>query len=266
MEPESVDAIVTDPPYGVNLSKETCPWDTWPGPEPWVEMYRVLKGPGRLAFFIAPRRAHICVPDVVAAGFQVLEVGCWICGVGRPVHKTRLKRCWTAVYFCGKETRGLFPEQARGAYRAVFDLEPRRKGSLKRIPGKLMSRAYGGGKISAYLVDGRHYWPADVACEVGLDFPDKPQYEKIFAVKRVNPSPGTIKDHHITEKPLDLVAQIVRLVSKPGDLVVDPFCGGGSTGEACQRLGRDFVGIELSEAYCEMARRRLAQPMSVELL
>lgn len=66
-------------------------------------------------------------------------------------------------------------------------------------------------------------------------------------------------EDHPTPKPWQLPAFFIQLHSLPGDLVVDPFMGGGSTLEAAYRTGRRFVGIELEERYCEMAVKRLAQ-------
>lgn len=62
--------------------------------------------------------------------------------------------------------------------------------------------------------------------------------------------------HHMTGKPTPLMRQLV-VCTDPGDLVVDPFSGSGTTGVAAILEGRQFVGIELSEAYCEIAARRL---------
>ena len=53
------------------------------------------------------------------------------------------------------------------------------------------------------------------------------------------------------------MAWLVRLVSKEGDVVLDPFMGSGTTGVACKRLGRNFIGIELSEEYIKIAERRI---------
>jgi site-specific DNA-methyltransferase (adenine-specific) len=50
---------------------------------------------------------------------------------------------------------------------------------------------------------------------------------------------------------------LVRLACPPGGVVLDPFCGSGSTGVACVQTGRRFVGIELDPAYHEIARRRI---------
>jgi site-specific DNA-methyltransferase (adenine-specific) len=61
-----------------------------------------------------------------------------------------------------------------------------------------------------------------------------------------------------TQLPLELLRRIVGCSSNPGDLVVDPFTGSGSTPVVCQELGRRFIGAELSAAYIEIARKRLA--------
>lgn len=63
---------------------------------------------------------------------------------------------------------------------------------------------------------------------------------------------------HETQKPLALMLEIVRLFSEPGDLVWDPYCGSGTTGAACLRLGRRFIGHEIQKAYADTARDRLA--------
>ncbi len=53
------------------------------------------------------------------------------------------------------------------------------------------------------------------------------------------------------------MSRIIRAASRPGDLVLDPFCGSGTTGVVCARLGRRFVGIEREPEYNEIARRRI---------
>lgn len=63
--------------------------------------------------------------------------------------------------------------------------------------------------------------------------------------------------HHPTTKPLDLMLRLVELFTDPDDLVLDPFCGSGTTGVACLRLGRRFIGIERDEKYAAVARERL---------
>jgi len=75
------------------------------------------------------------------------------------------------------------------------------------------------------------------------------------------PTPGTgekEKGKHPTQKPLDLLKRIVLASTKENDIVLDPFCGSGTTGVACKDIGnRFFVGIEIEEKYCELAKERL---------
>ncbi len=62
---------------------------------------------------------------------------------------------------------------------------------------------------------------------------------------------------HITQKPLELLAELVR-VCVPGGVVLDPFAGSGSTGVAALASGRSFIGVEVTRHYSEVARARLA--------
>jgi DNA modification methylase len=60
-----------------------------------------------------------------------------------------------------------------------------------------------------------------------------------------------------TQLPLALLRRVVACSSDPGDLVIDPFNGSGTTGAACVELGRRYLGIERSEKFAELARLRL---------
>lgn len=64
---------------------------------------------------------------------------------------------------------------------------------------------------------------------------------------------------HTTQKPLELMAQLVADFTDPGDLILDPFAGSGTTLVAAKRLGRRAIGIEREEQYCEIAAQRLSQ-------
>lgn len=68
---------------------------------------------------------------------------------------------------------------------------------------------------------------------------------------------GDPRTGHQTQKPLALMEVLVRLFSDPGELVLDPFAGSGSTGVAAIRLGRRFLGWELNPEYAGIARGRL---------
>ena len=63
--------------------------------------------------------------------------------------------------------------------------------------------------------------------------------------------------NHPTIKPLDLIEKFVRNSTKKDDLILDPFMGSGTTGVACKKLNRDFIGIELNKEYYNIAKERI---------
>ena len=68
------------------------------------------------------------------------------------------------------------------------------------------------------------------------------------------------KEHgkHPTQKPLDLLKRIVLASTAENAIVLDPFCGSGTTGLACKCLNnRAFIGIEIEKTYCDIAVSRL---------
>jgi len=67
------------------------------------------------------------------------------------------------------------------------------------------------------------------------------------------------KKAHATQKPEALLYRCIAAASKPGDLILDPFLGSGTTAAVAKKLGRHFIGIEREEAYRRVARERLAQ-------
>ncbi len=63
---------------------------------------------------------------------------------------------------------------------------------------------------------------------------------------------------HPTQKPEALLHRVLLASSKPGDIVLDPFFGSGTTGAVAKRLGRHFIGIERDESYIAVAQQRIA--------
>ena len=70
---------------------------------------------------------------------------------------------------------------------------------------------------------------------------------------------GTGNGEHPAVFPDDLAKRHVATWSNPGDLVLDPFCGSGTTAKAAKELGRRFLGLEINPEYCAIAERRIAQ-------
>ena len=98
----------------------------------------------------------------------------------------------------------------------------------------------------------------------------RPRHELIIHLTRRSPvfhsaSHGNVLTHrriksdrvHPTQKPVGLICQLIEVVSPPGGTVLDPFMGSGTTGVACARKGRKFVGIEVEPKYFELACSRI---------
>lgn len=62
---------------------------------------------------------------------------------------------------------------------------------------------------------------------------------------------------HPSQKPINLIKQLIIENTNPGDTVFDPFLGSGTTAVACKKLGRNFIGIEKEPAYVAIAEKRL---------
>lgn len=68
---------------------------------------------------------------------------------------------------------------------------------------------------------------------------------------------GVGRHEHPTQKPIALMIDLVSDFTDPGETILDPFAGSGTTGVACLRLGRRFIGVEKDEKYFELACERL---------
>lgn len=102
----------------------------------------------------------------------------------------------------------------------------------------------------------------NMGCE-GLE-----EKSKVFNGQSAKPSPDMkgveqkfttqpAKNNHPTVKPIALMEYLVKLVSREGATVLDPFMGSGSTGIACVKNNRKFIGIELEKNYFQIAEKRI---------
>ncbi|MBE6147216.1 MAG: DNA (cytosine-5-)-methyltransferase [Firmicutes bacterium] len=83
---------------------------------------------------------------------------------------------------------------------------------------------------------------------------EKPYLRSTYETSTVS---GKEKTNHPTQKSLKLMEEIIRVHTKPNDVILDPFMGSGSTGVAALKTNRKFIGIELEEEYFLIAKERL---------
>ena len=202
MEPESVDAIITDPPYGIKYVSQTgarIQNDTAPFIWFLYDAFRVLKpgssGRGTLVCFTRWDVQQVFIDAIRLAGFIV-----------------KSEVIWDKVQYGMGDVKSQFAPSHENIIFAV-------KGKFS-FPG---------------------HRPKDLIT-----------HRKLPGNQMIHP----------TEKPVPLLADLITAVTKPGDLILDPFAGSGSTLVAAKKTGRRFVGIELDELYYERAQRRIEETVT----
>ena len=93
--------------------------------------------------------------------------------------------------------------------------------------------------------------------QTGAHWTHKLGYECYRKVMNANVAKN--EQGHPTQKHQWMIAKMIKISSKETDIILDPFLGSGTTAVAAQALGRNFIGIEISEKYCEIAKQRLRQ-------
>lgn len=299
----SVDAIVTDPPYGLGFMGKD--WDRTGvafDPATWAAMLPVLKPGGALLAFGGTRTWHRLACAIEDAGFEIKDCLMWLHGQGFPKGKMLLKPAWEPVLLARKRgaatlnvdrcrivrTGGDVSGWSRGASRASANRSmngpnyPRPPTScdkgrwpanvcLDEAAAVLLDAAAGdrgGGPSRFYYVAkasrsereaGLAGMPERTAQSTGWSGESMPQRQDARPGRTFYSRPlPAAANHHPTVKPVSLMRWLVRLVTPPDGIVLDPFAGSGSTGVACAHEGLRFVGIEQDGDYAEIARRRIA--------
>jgi DNA methylase len=315
----SVDAIVTDAPYGLEFMGKA--WDSFGTPrafqewcESWArEALRVLKPGGYLLNSCGTRTYHRMACGVEDAGFAVRDMLSWLYGQGWPKDKlTQLKPACEPAVLARKPLVGTIAENALAHGTGALNIDACRIGVSKDDPNhRQPSTSFGSGKTQIYgnglggrpdpNLSSAGRWPANVLLdEEAAALLDEQAGERksgsmragvyagahrtvyspdagrplaadivgstggasrFFYVAKASSSErdvnGAVDNDHPTVKPVALMRWLCRLVTPPGGLVLDPFCGSGTTGIAALQEGFDFIGIELEAPSVELARRRI---------
>ena len=207
MDTESVDLIVTDPPYGINYKSnysknrdykeqvaDTTQWDNFILIEDHIkEMLRILKNDSYLYLFMR----------------------------------------WDRLWDMPKPSRLLIWNKGDYGMGDLDDWSPSYEVILVFKKGNPFLR----GKRRRDVLDA---------------------FKVANFKSRANTSPHT-KMYHPTEKPIDLIRQLISPSCAIRALVCDPFMGSGTTAVASKQLGKNFIGFEINPSYIEIAEKRLKQ-------
>ncbi len=204
------------------------------------EWYRVLKPGGTVFIFAGRRYAHRCICAMEDAGFSFKDMLAWI--RERAVHRAQR----VSVVF-----------DRRGDPASSKDWEGWRVGNLRPTfePILWFTKPY---KIGTTI--------ADNALMHGVG----PYNEDAFMRYVKQPdnviesgfSPGE-SGFHPTQKPIHLMQALIELSTRPGQLVLDPFAGSGTTLLAAKNLDRRFLGYEINEQYARACKERMDNQLTL---
>lgn len=145
------------------------------------------------------------------------------------------------------------------ALKPVFEpIVVARKPLIGTVAENVLTHGTGGLNIAATRVNDR--WPSNVAMsnDMAQNLEESVYFFVPKATKRDRSEGLETENFHPTVKPTDLMRYLIKLVTPPGGVVLDPFTGSGSTGKAAILEGFDFIGIELTEEYLPIIEGRLA--------
>lgn len=223
----SVDAIITDPPYGTTA----CKWDSVIPFEPmWEQLKRVTKKNGAIVFTSSQ-------PFTSALGFSnITELQySWIWIKSRATgHLNAKKRPMKSF------------EDILVFYREQPTYNPQ---GLIYKPTQVMNS-------KSHSLRGKDNITSTVSG--GIRFEEYTQEYTNYPRQHIEiPSEG--KTVHPTQKPVALMEYLIKTYTNEGETVLDFTMGSGSTGVACINTNRNFIGIELDEKYFQIAKRRVEE-------
>jgi len=240
-----VDAVITDPPYGMIAPD----WDVRPDLEAmWDAFHLVLDKNGVMIITaVPPFSARLIVSNEKEFRFE------W---------------CWNKIN--GANFLNLKKYPFRTTERVLvfsptgnFTFNPIR---VSRTPASLQRSPKGIEHIISKGVghSAEHYdIPIAPTTTLAADGKKHPVDLVTFGKHE---SGERYKYSHPTRKPVALMRYFVLTYTNPGDTVIDPFMGSGTTGVACMQTGRNFIGIEIDEHYFNIAKKRIEDAARQPLL
>ena len=269
------DSCVTDPPYHLtsivkrftnstaakgplfNRLAKGFMGQKWDGgdiaftTELWKEVYRVLKPGAVLLAFSATRNYHRMAVAVEDSGFEIFDMINWIYGSGFPKRKNYLKPAHEPIVMARK---GVNPSLNIEESRIPLEKNDNLQEGLTGRDGRKLDTTDTQGEWGFKALDrepGLGRYPANVIHD-GLE----DEWSRYFyCAKATKKEKGDTK--HPTVKPVTLMRYLVKLITPKGGIVLDPFAGTGTTGEACILENKKYYLIEAEPSYFKDIETRL---------
>ena len=254
-------SCITDPPYGMGMDH----WDySVPDVSIWREVYRTLRPGAFCLAFCSPELYHRLACNVEDAGFTIKDQIMWMTTT-KMAKYNRLKPAHEPIVVAQKPYEGSLKDNHEKWGCGLIDVENTRVPWEKEPPKGWVAdghkrRTFGReGKTTGTQqeygtkdANPKGRYPMNIIGEV------ETAHQKYFYAPRATRKEKGKYNNHPTVKPINLMAYLIKIYSPVNSTVLDPFCGSGSTGVAAIRESRNFVGVDLSSDYTEIARERCA--------
>jgi site-specific DNA-methyltransferase (adenine-specific) len=194
--------------------------------ESWLEPLRRLLKPTASLYVCADWESSTAIYPLLARYFVVRNRITWEREKGRGA-KANWKNASEDIWFCTVSDHYTFNVEAVKLKRRVIAPYRDRQGSPKDWQDTHQGRF-------------RLTHPSNLWTDISVPFWSMPE-----------------NTDHPTQKPEKLIAKLVLASSQPGDVILDPFLGSGTTSVVAKKLDRHYIGIELNEEYCCLAEKRL---------
>ena len=196
--------------------------------------------------------------DAVLAGESE---GCIVCGDCLPILAAMPDGCVDAVVtdppygLGGKMQGGTWGAAEKYGDLRQWDIAPTSESLLSVLAVGRAACVWGGNYFTLPVSRGWLVWDKKNAVKTMSDV-ELAWTSLDMPAKRISLPVGKHHFGHPAEKPALLIAWCLSFF--PGDVILDPFCGSGTTCVAAKQLGRRYIGIELDPEYCKIARERVA--------
>tara|TARA_B100000282_G_C31718061_1_gene484542 strand:- start:415 stop:1200 length:786 start_codon:yes stop_codon:yes gene_type:complete len=240
-------------------------WDySVPDVSIWREVYRTLRPGAFCLAFCSPELYHRLACNVEDAGFTIKDQIMWMTTT-KMAKYNRLKPAHEPIVVGQKPYEGSLKDNHEKWGCGLIDVENTRVPWEKEPPKGWVAdghkrRTFGReGKTTGTQqeygtkdANPKGRYPMNIIGEV------ETAHQKYFYAPRATRKEKGKYNNHPTVKPINLMAYLIKIYSPVNSTVLDPFCGSGSTGVAAIRESRNFVGVDLSSDYTEIARERCA--------
>lgn len=236
-----------------------------------VELHRVLKGSGSMFLHCDPTMSHYLkvLLDAIFGGANYRNEIIWhYGGRGAKARAKQFPRNHDVIFMYSK-TNGSHIYERQFVQRIMESSEARKRGYRQGEDGRWFKTAprgdYTDSSIERLDTEGRIHWTRNGTARVKY-FLDTDSAGRVLEDVLVGDVWSDIPDAmhmgkeklgYPTQKPLRLLERIISAATKPGDVVLDPFCGCGTAVDAAQKLGRRWIGIDITYISVDLIIKRL---------